>query len=92
MTTIARQTGPAPQPFEFEYSLTNQCLESNKVAFSQSGTKFGYIVMQHSIFPDGRQGGEIAEFEKIFHEMTGEKQSGKEYCGNDLHVGKMVRC
>ena len=92
MTPIARQSGPAPQPFEFEYSLTNQYLGSNEVAFTQSGTKFGYILIQHPIFLDGRQGGEIAEFEKIFHEMTGEKQSEKEYRGNDLHVGKTVRC
>jgi hypothetical protein len=41
MTTILRQAGPLPPTFEFEYSLINQYVESNKGALIQPGTKFG---------------------------------------------------
>jgi hypothetical protein len=50
MTTISCHPALLQQPFEFEYSLTNQYVGSNKVALIQSGTKFGYIIMQCLIF------------------------------------------
>ena len=62
MITISRQPGPPRSTFRVVYSLTNQYVGSNKVAFTQPGTKFGHIIMQGLIFLDGRQDGEISEF------------------------------
>jgi len=48
-----------------DYALSRDNVDPNKVALIQSGTKFGYIIMQRLIFLDGRQDGEISEFGNI---------------------------
>ncbi len=65
MTTISHQPALFHRPSDFEYSLINQYIVSNRVALIQSGTKFGYTIVQPLIFLDGREEGQISEFGNI---------------------------